>query len=56
VTKSGATQTKLLLMDEPTNELDIPSKGQFRRMNSVIYVLTPFFWIVSYFRLTEKQI
>jgi len=27
-----ATQTKLLLMDEPTNGLDIPSKGQFRRM------------------------
>ena len=27
-----ATQTKFLLMDEPTNGLDIPSKGQFRRM------------------------
>ena len=27
-----ATQTKVLLMDEPTNGLDIPSKGQFRRM------------------------
>ena len=27
-----ATQTKLLLMDEPTNGLDIPSKGQFRRL------------------------
>jgi len=27
-----ATQTKLMLMDEPTNGLDIPSKGQFRRM------------------------
>jgi len=27
-----AVQTKLLLMDEPTNGLDIPSKGQFRRM------------------------
>jgi len=27
-----ATQTKLLLMDEPTNGLDIPSKGQFRRI------------------------
>jgi len=27
-----ATNTKLLLMDEPTNGLDIPSKGQFRRM------------------------
>jgi len=25
-----ATNTKLLLMDEPTNGLDIPSKGQFR--------------------------
>ena len=27
-----ATNTKLLLMDEPTNGLDIPSKAQFRRM------------------------
>jgi len=27
-----ATNTQLLLMDEPTNGLDIPSKGQFRRM------------------------
>ncbi len=27
-----AANTKLLLMDEPTNGLDIPSKGQFRRM------------------------
>jgi ABC-2 type transport system ATP-binding protein len=27
-----ATQTKILLMDEPTNGLDIPSKSQFRRM------------------------
>ncbi|MDR2804525.1 MAG: ABC transporter ATP-binding protein [Dysgonamonadaceae bacterium] len=27
-----ATRTKILLMDEPTNGLDIPSKGQFRRM------------------------
>lgn len=27
-----ATNTKILLMDEPTNGLDIPSKGQFRRM------------------------
>ncbi len=27
-----ATNTKVLLMDEPTNGLDIPSKGQFRRM------------------------
>jgi len=27
-----AVNTKLLLMDEPTNGLDIPSKGQFRRM------------------------
>ena len=29
---SLAANTKLLLMDEPTNGLDIPSKGQFRRM------------------------
>lgn len=27
-----ATQTKLLLMDEPTNGLDIPSKAQFRKV------------------------
>ena len=27
-----ASNSKLLLMDEPTNGLDIPSKGQFRRM------------------------
>ena len=27
-----ATNTKIMLMDEPTNGLDIPSKGQFRRM------------------------
>lgn len=27
-----ATNTKLLLMDEPTNGLDIPSKSQFRRV------------------------
>lgn len=27
-----ATQTKYLLMDEPTNGLDIPSKSQFRRV------------------------
>ncbi len=27
-----ASQTKLLLMDEPTNGLDIPSKTQFRRV------------------------
>jgi ABC-2 type transport system ATP-binding protein len=27
-----AARTKILLMDEPTNGLDIPSKGQFRRM------------------------
>lgn len=27
-----ATQTRLLLMDEPTNGLDIPSKSQFRRV------------------------
>lgn len=29
-----ATNTKLLLMDEPTNGLDIPSKSQFRRIMS----------------------
>ena len=27
-----AANTKIILMDEPTNGLDIPSKGQFRRM------------------------
>ncbi|MDR0541843.1 MAG: ABC transporter ATP-binding protein [Dysgonamonadaceae bacterium] len=27
-----ATRAKILLMDEPTNGLDIPSKGRFRRM------------------------
>lgn len=27
-----ATNVKLLLMDEPTNGLDIPSKGQFRKL------------------------
>jgi ABC-2 type transport system ATP-binding protein len=27
-----AANTRLLLMDEPTNGLDIPSKGQFRRL------------------------
>jgi ABC-2 type transport system ATP-binding protein len=27
-----AARTRILLMDEPTNGLDIPSKGQFRRM------------------------
>ncbi len=27
-----ATQTRLLLMDEPTNGLDIPSKSQFRKI------------------------
>jgi ABC-2 type transport system ATP-binding protein len=27
-----AARTKILLMDEPTNGLDIPSKGRFRRM------------------------
>lgn len=27
-----ATQTKVLLMDEPTNGLDIPSKSQFRKV------------------------
>ena len=30
-----ATQTKLLLMDEPTNGLDIPSKAQFRKAISL---------------------
>ncbi|REL33464.1 ABC transporter ATP-binding protein [Rhodohalobacter sp. SW132] len=29
-----ATQTKLLLMDEPTNGLDIPSKSQFRKLQA----------------------
>ena len=29
-----ATQTRLLLMDEPTNGLDIPSKSQFRKILS----------------------
>lgn len=29
-----ATRTKLLLMDEPTNGLDIPSKSQFRKVVS----------------------
>lgn len=27
-----ATQCKILIMDEPTNGLDIPSKGQFRKL------------------------
>jgi ABC-2 type transport system ATP-binding protein len=27
-----ATQCRILIMDEPTNGLDIPSKGQFRKM------------------------
>lgn len=31
-----ATQTKVLLMDEPTNGLDIPSKKQFRKILSHI--------------------
>ncbi|MFO8066395.1 MAG: ABC transporter ATP-binding protein [Bacteroidales bacterium] len=31
-----ATQTKILLMDEPTNGLDIPSKSQFRRIMASI--------------------
>ncbi len=31
-----ACNTRLLLMDEPTNGLDIPSKGQFRRVISDI--------------------
>ena len=30
-----ATQTRLLLMDEPTNGLDIPSKSQFRKTLSL---------------------
>ena len=30
-----AANTKLLLMDEPTNGLDIPSKSQFRRANNM---------------------
>ena len=30
-----ATQTRLLLMDEPTNGLDIPSKSQFRKTLSM---------------------
>lgn len=30
-----ATQTKMLLMDEPTNGLDIPSKAQFRKAISL---------------------
>lgn len=34
-----ATQTKILLMDEPTNGLDIPSKSQFRKV--VASVLDP---------------
>ncbi|WP_247232141.1 ATP-binding cassette domain-containing protein [Telluribacter sp. SYSU D00476] len=34
-----ATNTKVLLMDEPTNGLDIPSKSQFRRI--VSSALTP---------------
>lgn len=31
-----ATQTKVLLMDEPTNGLDIPSKSQFRKVVSSV--------------------
>ncbi|MFI3261325.1 MAG: ABC transporter ATP-binding protein [Rikenellaceae bacterium] len=31
-----ACNTKLLIMDEPTNGLDIPSKGQFRRIISQV--------------------
>lgn len=31
-----ATNAKLILMDEPTNGLDIPSKRQFRRMISAV--------------------
>jgi ABC-2 type transport system ATP-binding protein len=29
-----ATNTKIVLLDEPTNGLDIPSKAQFRKMTS----------------------
>ena len=29
-----ATQCKILIMDEPTNGLDIPSKGQFRKLSA----------------------
>lgn len=32
-----ATKTKLLLMDEPTNGLDIPSKSQFRKILAMSY-------------------
>ncbi|MDD4921494.1 MAG: ABC transporter ATP-binding protein [Bacteroidales bacterium] len=31
-----ATQCKILIMDEPTNGLDIPSKGQFRKLAAEI--------------------
>jgi ABC-2 type transport system ATP-binding protein len=31
-----ATNTKVLIMDEPTNGLDIPSKGQFRKLVSSV--------------------
>jgi ABC-2 type transport system ATP-binding protein len=31
-----ATQSKLLILDEPTNGLDIPSKGKFRKLVSEI--------------------
>ena len=31
-----ATQTKILLMDEPTNGLDIPSKSVFRKMMATV--------------------
>jgi ABC-2 type transport system ATP-binding protein len=31
-----ATQSKLLILDEPTNGLDIPSKGKFRKLISEI--------------------
>lgn len=31
-----ATQSKLLILDEPTNGLDIPSKGKFRKLASEI--------------------
>jgi len=32
-----ATNTKVLLMDEPTNGLDIPSKSQFRKLMTAAY-------------------
>lgn len=32
-----ATQTKVLIMDEPTNGLDIPSKAQFRKLIASVF-------------------